>query len=163
MSKIIKIQPITLENFKPYGDILDSNGTPDKLINNNFCERYHDKALLDFQNGRAGISIFNATPRDLPYECTMLERHPYGSQAFIPMSENPFLIIVASNSNSEKPTDPQAFITNSGQGINIHKNIWHGVLTPLTLPGLFAVIDRIGPGKNLEEYYLENSLTVMIS
>ena len=60
MGEKIKIQPITIENFKPYGDILDCSGSPDKLINNNFCERYDDKAVLDFQNGRAGISIFNA-------------------------------------------------------------------------------------------------------
>ncbi|MFZ3581628.1 ureidoglycolate lyase [Loktanella sp. DJP18] len=147
---MIVATPLTAAAFAPFGDVLDARGDPDKLINAGLCERYHDRARLDFGNGRAGISIFNAAPRSLPYKCDLLERHPDGSQAFIPMTQNPFLVIVAPDEDGT-PGVPLAYITTPGQGINLHRGIWHGVLTPLHAPGLFAVIDRIGDGANLEE------------
>jgi ureidoglycolate lyase len=109
-------------------------------------------ASLDFAEGRAGISLFDAEPRSLPYRLEMVERHPEGSQAFIPMTMAPFLVIVAPDEKGA-PGRPQAFVTAPGQGINFHRGIWHGVLTPLSAPGLFAVIDRIGDGPNLEEHW----------
>jgi len=160
--KKIKAQNISKESFSAFGDILNIDGSPDKVINAGFCERYNDKAKLEFTNGKAGISIFNAKVRKLPYEFDMLERHPDGSQAFLPLSSNPFLVIVAKNNTENKPHEPQAFITEKNQGINIHRNIWHGVLTPLTAPGLFAVVDRIGPGDNLEEYFLTEKFQVIL-
>ncbi|MGJ8558585.1 MAG: ureidoglycolate lyase, partial [Sulfitobacter geojensis] len=118
------------------------------------CGRHHDRAHLDFgPEGRAGISIFNAEARSLPYELTLLERHPDGSQAFLPMTGNPFLVIVAADENGT-PGAPRAFMTAPHQGINFHRGIWHGVLTPLSAPGLFAVVDRIGNTANLEEVSL---------
>jgi ureidoglycolate lyase len=114
---------------------------------------------MDFgPDGRAGISIFRAETRALPYTCDLMERHPDGSQAFIPMSENPFLVIVAEDNNG--PTNPRAFLTKPGQGINFLRNTWHGVLTPLANPGLFAVVDRIGDTPNLEEHVLANPLQI---
>jgi ureidoglycolate lyase len=106
---------------------------------------------MDFSDGRAGISIFNAQPRTLPYTCDLLERHPDGSQAFIPMTQHPFLVIVAPDEDGS-PGTPQAFITKPGQAINLHRGTWHGVLIPLHAPGLFAVVDRIGSGANLQEH-----------
>ena len=134
--------------------MLDASGTPDKIINAGLCGRHHDRAHLDFgPEGRAGISIFNAEARSLPYELTLLERHPDGSQAFLPMTGNPFLVIVAADENGT-PGTPRAFMTAPHQGINFHRGIWHGVLTPLSAPGLFAVVDRIGNTANLEEVSL---------
>lgn len=151
MSGVIRIQPISAEGFAPFGELIDVSGDPDKIINQGMCGRYHDRATLDFAEGRAGISLFNATPRDLPYRLDLVERHPDGSQAFIPMSEHPFLVIVAPDEGG-KPGVPLAFETKPGQAINFHRGTWHGVLTPLHAPGLFAVVDRIGEGANLEEY-----------
>ncbi|MGH1579205.1 ureidoglycolate lyase [Planktotalea sp.] len=153
MIKIIA-QPITAATFAPFGDLIDCAGDPDAIINLGKCGRYHDRALMDFDGGRAGISFFKAELRALPYEFGLLERHPLGSQAFIPMSEHGFLVIVASDANGV-PTEPQAFLTEPGQGINFHKGTWHGVLTPLSGSGQFAVVDRIGDGDNLEEFLLE--------
>ncbi|WP_394155421.1 ureidoglycolate lyase [Loktanella salsilacus] len=147
---MIIAQPLTAANFAPFGDVLEARDAPDKLINAGLCGRYHDRAQMDFSDGRAGISIFNAQPRPLPYTCDLLERHPDGSQAFIPMTEHPFLIIVAPDQDGT-PGTPQAFITEPGQAINLHRGTWHGVLTPLHAPGLFAVVDRIGGGANLQE------------
>ena len=144
-------QPLTTAAFAPFGDVLEATGDF-RLINDGMCQRHHDRARMDFgPEGRAGISVFNATPRALPYEFTLLERHPEGSQAFVPMSQHPFLVIVAPDQDGT-PGTPQAFVTNGAQGINLHRATWHGVLTPLHAPGLFAVIDRIGATPNLEEY-----------
>ena len=160
MSMEIIIEPLTAEAFAAFGEILEAAGTPDKIINQGMCGRHHDLATLDFVNGRAGISIFDAQVRSLPYELTMMERHPEGSQAFVPMSYFPFLIIVAADANGA-PGIPRAFLSNAGQGINFHRNTWHGVLTPLHAPGLFCVIDRIGEGANLEDFFFDTPYVVV--
>lgn len=156
----LRCEHLTPTAFAPFGDVLDCAGNPDKRINAGKCGRYHDRAKLDFGiDGKAGISIFNAEPRALPYTCDLLERHPEGSQAFIPMSQHPFLVIVAEDDAG--PVRPRAFLTSPGQAINFHRNVWHGVLTPLHDPGLFAVVDRIGDTANLEEYPLPNPIIVI--
>lgn len=150
----IQSHRLTADAFTPYGDILEAVGTADKMINQDKCGRYHDLAKLDFVDGRAGISIFKSETYTLPFKLELVERHPEGSQAFIPMSNHPFLVIVADDHNNT-PTNPQAFVTTEGQGINFHRGVWHGVLSPLHDPGLFAVVDRIGEGSNLEEYHFK--------
>ncbi|MFN4010058.1 MAG: ureidoglycolate lyase [Pannonibacter sp.] len=157
----VMAQPLTAEAFSPYGDVLDTTGDPDRLINQGLCGRYHDRARLDFgADGRAGISLFKAEPRALPYQLDMVERHPDGSQAFIPMSLTSFLVIVAPDNNGE-PSTPLAFLTRPGQAINLHRGTWHGVLTPLDAPGLFAVVDRIGSSPNLQEHWFETPYVVL--
>lgn len=157
---MIRIEPLTPTAFTPFGDVLDTSGDPDRMINAGLCGRWHDRARLDFgPQGSAGISLFRSQSRTLPYRLDLLERHPLGSQAFIPMTNDPFLVIVAED-DSGSPIRIRAFRTAPGQGINLLRNIWHGVLTPLSPPGLFAVIDRVGPGNNLQEYTLLTPLTV---
>ncbi|WP_417599652.1 ureidoglycolate lyase [Pararhodobacter oceanensis] len=165
MTRTLITEPLTADAFAPFGDLLDASGAPDKLINQGMCGRYHDRAALDFgpetsPAGRAGISIFNAEPRAFPYVLELVERHPEGSQAFIPMHQNPFMVIVASDEGGT-PGTPRAFLTNGAQAINFHRNIWHGVLTPLSAPGLFAVIDRIGDTANLQEHWFDTPYTVV--
>ena len=162
MSREIRTEPLTAAAFAPFGDVLDAPGAPDKLINQGLCGRYHDRARLDFSpGGRAGISLFKAEPRALPYTLDLLERHPEGSQAFLPMSAHPFLVIAAPDEGGA-PGRPRAFLTAPGQGINFHRGTWHGVLTPLSPPGLFAVVDRIGATPNLEECWLDTPYVVEI-
>lgn len=152
--------PLTADAFAPFGDVLEVAGAPDKLINQGLCARFHDRACLDFgPDGRAGISIFDARPRSLPYLLEMVERHPEGSQAFIPMHDQPFLVIVAEDLGN-RPGAPLAFITNGAQALNFYCNTWHGVLTPLASPGRFAVIDRIGTTPNLQEYWFDTPWNV---
>ncbi len=151
---------LTPAAFAPFGDVIEVAGDPDKIINQGQCGRFHDRAALDFSDGRAGISLFNANPRALPYQLDMVERHPDGSQAFIPMTHQPFLVIVAPDENG-KPGEPVAFITSPGQAVNYRKGTWHGVLTPLHGPGLFAVVDRIGTGANLEEFWFDTPYEVV--
>lgn len=157
--------PLTPQAFAPFGEVLQATGQPDKIINEGMCGRWHDRAALDFgaettPPGRAGISLFLAEPRALPYTLTLLERHPEGSQAFIPMHQNPFLVIVAADAGG-MPGRPMAFITNGAQGVNYRRDTWHGVLAPLAAPGLFAVIDRIGDSPNLIEHRLAEPLIIV--
>lgn len=154
MTKTLKTAVLTAATFAPYGDVIEISGAPDKMINQGMCGRYHDLATLDFPDGRAGISLFDARARDLPHVVDMVERHPLGSQAFIPLSPLRFLVVVADDQGGT-PTNLSAFVTTPGQGINLHRGIWHGVLCPLNTPGKFAVIDRIGDGNNLEEHWFD--------
>lgn len=160
MSRDIVIAPLTAEAFAPYGDVIEASGAPSKLINRGKCGRYHDLAALDFADGKAGINVFAGEPYSLPLTLDMMERHPLGSQAFLPMSSDPFLVIVAEDSNGT-PSNIHAFKTRSGQGVNYHRNTWHGVLTPLDRKAFFAVVDRIGDGDNLEEYFFDECYRVV--
>ena len=159
MTVRIKAEKLTADAFAPYGDVLDASGEPDKLINQGRCGRFHDRATLDFADGRAGVSIFKGEMETLPLSLEMVERHPEGSQAFVPMSADPFLVVVARD-EAGTPVEPKAFLTESGQAINFHRGTWHGVLTPLSEPGLFAVVDRIGGGANLEEHWFDQNYII---
>ncbi|WP_375261528.1 ureidoglycolate lyase [Palleronia sp.] len=156
---MISPRPLTAEAFRPFGDVLEATGEPDRLINQGLCGRFHDRARLNFGNGRAGVSIFHAVPRSLPYQLDMVERHPEGSQAFVPMTQAPFLVVVAEGAGAA-PGPVHAFVTAPGQAINFLRGTWHGVLTPLHAPGLFAVIDRIGEDANLEEHWFETPMMI---
>ena len=159
MNNRVTVIALTAEAFAPYGDVMDASGVADKVINQGKCGRYHDKAKMDFSDGRAGISILQGEKETLPLTLKMMERHPEGSQAFVPMSSEPFLVVVARDADGA-PIDPKAFITAPGQGINFHRGTWHGVLIPLSEQGLFAVIDRIGDGANLEEHWFDEGYVV---
>jgi len=159
MTRRITIEPLTAAAFAPFGDLIAADGDPDKIINQGRCGRFHDLARLDFNGGRAGISLFVAETESFPVTIRMVERHPDGSQAFIPMSQTGFLIVVAPDAGGV-PDTPRAFVTQPGQAINFHRGTWHGVLTPLAAPGLFAVVDRIGTGANLEEHWFDTPYSV---
>ena len=159
MTNSLDISPLTADAFAPYGDIIKMSGAPTVMINQGMCGRFHDLATLDFSDGRAGISLFDAKARALPHVVDMVERHPDGSQAFIPLSPLQFLVVVADDADGT-PTNLKAFVTTPGQCINVHRNIWHGVLCPVNTSGQFAVIDRIGEGANLEEFWLDTPYVV---
>lgn len=164
MSAPVQIEPLTAAAFARFGDVISTAGAPDKIINQGRCDRFHDRARLDFgPDGRAGISLFRATPRRLPLMLDMIERHPLGSQAFIPMTPDPFLVIVAPTEPDGRPGAVRAFRTAPGQAVNILRGSWHGVLTPLSGTGVFAVIDRIGDAPNLEEHWFTAPIPVGVA
>lgn len=159
MQGSIRAVPITNKDFSPFGDLIELGSVEPKLINEGHCKRYSDLAKFDIYNGETGISLFHANIRQLPYQLTLLERHPLGSQTFIPMDGSTFMLIVAQDKNDE-PENPKAFLIGSNQGINIHRNVWHGVLTPLSGSGLFTVVDYVGDRENLEEFRLAEPIMI---
>ena len=161
MSRKVTTVPLTAAAFAPFGEVIEVTGPPDKIINQGMCGRHHDRATLDFwAGGRAGISLFDAKARQLPYSLDMVERHPDGSQAFIPVSGVPMLVTVAENADGV-PVNPRAFVSQPGQSINLHRGVWHGVLAPLGAPGQYIVVDRIGDSPNLEEHWFTEPFTVV--
>lgn len=159
MTTKLHLEPLTKLAFAPFGDVLEVAGDPDKIINQGLCGRYHDLAQIDIVDGRAGISLFNAQARRFPVTLDMVERHPLGSQAFLPMSIDPFIVVVAPDEDGT-PGQPRAFLTTPGQGVNYARGTWHGVLTPIHAPGLFAVVDRIGDGANLQEHWFDTPFII---
>ena len=153
-------EPLSVEAFAPFGDVLDTARPADFEINNGDVKRFHDRGMVDMApSGRVGLSLFSGRAQSLPYRFKMLERHPLGSQAFIPMQAAPFLVIVAPDENGV-PGAPRAFLTAPGQGINYHRGTWHGVMCPLSEPALFTVVDWIGDEQNLEEFWLDTPYMV---
>ncbi|MBN9251420.1 MAG: ureidoglycolate lyase, partial [Mesorhizobium sp.] len=118
MSAIVA-QPLTRESFAPFGDVIDVETSNHYPINNGKCERYHDLARPEVTgpNARVLISIARGTPYEFPLKLTMVERHPLGSQAFIPMSPKPFVVVVCPD-GPDGPGTPLAFLTSPGQGVN---------------------------------------------
>ena len=155
----ITAEPLTAKAFAPWGDVIEAAGAPDKMINAGLCGRYNDRARLDFGDGRAGLSLFDAEARHWPLRVDLLERHPEGSQAFMPLSGARMILVVADDAGGT-PANPRAFLSAPGQAVNLLRGTWHGVLAPLEARAQFAVLDRIGPGANLEEYPLTPPLTV---
>lgn len=155
----ISIEKLNQRAFAPFGDVLEAGTVTPTVINRGMCARYSDLANLDVdEGGRIAISVFEAKPYSLPLQLEMLERHPDGSQAFLPTTEQPFLVIVAADDNGQ-PATPRAFMTAPGQGVNYHRGIWHGVLTPFAASKFF-VVDRIGKGANLEEHWFNTPYVV---
>ncbi|CAN5594880.1 ureidoglycolate lyase [soil metagenome] len=160
-ARILVAEALTAEAFAPFGDVIEAAGAPDFSFNGAMADRFHDLARLDFAGAgaRPGISIAIARPYGLPHVLDLVERHPLGSQAFVPLDPAPFLVVVAPDAGG-RPGRPQAFLTRPGQGVNYLRGIWHGVLTPLGAPQRFLVIDRIAPGENLEEHRFAAAWTV---
>lgn len=153
MSARLTARPLTAEAFAPFGQVIAVGGafTP---INAGRCRRYTDLARPDILEGHTGISLFQAEIRSLPTPLALLERHPLGSQAFLPMGGSAYLVTVAED-QSGRPGPPIAFLARADQGIQLARGVWHAVLAPISGSGLFAVVDRIGPGANLEEHPLD--------
>lgn len=160
MTHTLEPQPLSRETFAPYGDVIDTNGAQHFAINAGFAERYHDLAKVDVTgaSGRPLISIFRGKPRTLPMAINLMERHPLGSQAFFPLSSHPFLIVVGSGEDECPPATLRAFISKPGQGVNYARNVWHHPLIALHAECDFLIVDRGGPGDNLQEIHYPDGL-----
>jgi ureidoglycolate lyase len=163
MSIELKARPLTQEAFSAYGSVIEKPGSESFLINNGNCRRHHALATADVvgEGGNVGISIFAGQPYKLPLSLAMVERHPLGSQAFYPLGDRQWLVIVCDDQNGT-PANPQVFLAEPDQGINLNRGVWHGVLTPLEVASDFLVVDRVGEGDNLQEHYFGTPYTVTI-
>jgi|TARA_B100001741_G_scaffold243735_1_gene204893 ureidoglycolate lyase len=142
--------PITKENFLKFGDVISTKEIKPLEINNGFAKRYDGIANLSTssEKGETAISIFSALKRKFPLKIDMMEKHPLGSQAFIPMKETTFLVFVAPEGDVPNLNKIESFIVPPGIGINYNPGIWHFPLIS-TEDMNFLVVDRKGPGENL--------------
>ena len=155
----LTIEPLTKSAFAPFGDVIELEGAREIPINLGTTLRYHDLARVDVadEGGRPLISLFRGQPRALPFEVTMLERHPLGSQAFLPMTNKPYLVVVAPAGMLDSQA-VRAFVTRGWQGVNYAKGVWHHPLIALDEVSDFIVVDRGGQGHNCDEQTLPRSL-----
>ena len=149
-------QALTAKGFAAYGDVIEADPTSEKhfSINGGLIERFNDLAHVDVttESGRPliNLAICNHATQ-FPYQVPLLERHPLGSQAFIPMDDTPMIVVVAPAGDTIVPEKIEAFITNGEQGINYHKGVWHMPMSPLKAGIKMLMIDRGGPGHNCDE------------
>lgn len=144
--RALPVLPLTAQLFAPFGDVIDTGHAEAFAINDGTAQRFNDLARVDVtaQGGRTGMSVFRGDPMKFPLELAAMERHPLGSQAFMPLSGRPFLVVVAQDVNG-KPGEPTAFLSNGRQGINFHRNVWHHSLLTLHETSDFLVVDRLAP------------------
>ena len=148
--RIIKPIPMTKENFSKFGDMIGTENIKSIEINNGYANRFDDIAKIDTanNNGETTISIFSALKRSFPMKIDMMEKHPLGTQAFIPMKETTFLTLVAPEGKKLEMDKIESFVVPKGKGVNYKTGIWHFPLIS-TVDMDFLVVDRKGPGENL--------------
>ena len=141
MPKILPVRPLRQETFAPFGHVIEADPARMRLINGGNTER------------------FRGQPRAFPYQLTMMERHPFGSQSFSPLNGRPYLVVV-SEDDGGRPAEPQVFLAGGEQGVNYRRNVWHHPLMTLDAPSDFLVVDRDGPGNNLEEFFFDDPFLI---
>ncbi|ORE98494.1 ureidoglycolate lyase [Aurantimonas sp. 22II-16-19i] len=154
--RIVRPRPLTKSAFAPFGDVIETDGAEERLINAGTTTRYHDLARVDVAagGGRPLISIFRGQAFALPVEIAMFERHPLGSQAFVPLAGRPWLVVVAKDAGG-KPGEPFAFLASGTQGVNYAAGVWHHPLLALEATSDFLIVDRGASDANLEEVFLD--------
>ncbi len=163
MSEItIRALPITPERFAPYGDVIHASADSKAAMNDARFERFSRLAEVDAEGRHASISIARCKmPTSLPYRFDLIERHPLGSQAFIPLSHFKFFVVVAPAAESAEPEDLRAFVTNGSQGVNYHKGVWHMPMIALEGGQEFLIVDCGADGENCEEHYFSDPVTLL--
>ena len=157
----IFVSKLTRQAFADFGDVIETDGADNFEINNGSTIRYHDLAKVETlgENASTLVNIFRGDEKKFPLEIDMMERHPFGSQAFIPLQGRPFLVVVSKDLDGV-PGTPQAFLAQGKQGVNYAANIWHHPLLALKPDSDFLVVDRGGDGDNLEEYFFDKAFII---
>jgi ureidoglycolate lyase len=140
---VLRLEPLTAAAFAPFGQVIEARGSHQR-INDGDAERYHDLAQIDTTagGGRTLVNIFRARPHTLPLKLKLVERHQLGSQLFMPLSPQRFLVVVAAAGPSPRADDLRCFLASEGQGVNLSRGTWHHPLLALGEGGDFLVIDR---------------------
>lgn len=149
-------EPLTTDAFAPFGDVIDAASAKAALdINQGHTIRFDDLANIDVREsgGEVSVSIFRSTPMATPVVIRVMERHPLGSQAFVPLQGRPYLVVVAPRGTFDAGA-VRAFAARGDQGVNYAKGVWHHYLLALETVSDFLVIDRRGPGENCDDVVL---------
>jgi ureidoglycolate lyase len=151
--RVLPVEPLTAEAFRPFGDVIEARtGGPHFPINGGRAERFHDLASVDTSEGRGRpvISVVRSQASSLPLELMLLERHLRGSQAFVPLSQAAFLVVVAPAGDAPAPEQVRCFLPAPGQGVNYARGTWHHPLIALSDGADFLVVDRAGPDGEID-------------
>ena len=148
---LLQVEPLTQAAFAPFGEVVEMDGSHHYPINQGFAERFNDLATVDASDGGGvtNVSLVAAKARSLPINLLLMERHPLGSQIFYPLQDRPWLVVVCGQ--PDDAASYKAFRATGRQGVNYAKGAWHHPLLALDEGSHFIVIDRKGPGVNLEE------------
>ena len=162
MKIVIKPKKITGKNFKKFGDLISTKKTKPIDINNGYAKRFNDLINIDVSKdkGRAIISIFNAKKRSFPMKIDMMEKHPLGSQAFIPMEDTKFLVFVAPRGDKPDINKIQSFLVPKQTGVNYKAGIWHFPLISMKNMN-YLIVDRKGKGNNLVIYKFKKDKIIL--
>lgn len=156
----LKPEPLTAEAFAPYGEVLEpANATEVRVINHGNTQRFHQLASVEVGEGSGLLSIFRSHPLPRPILLKVMEVHPLGSQAFMPLSPRPYLVVVAGQGEFD-PANLRVFLAAPGQGVNYHKGCWHHYSLALEETSDFLVVDRDGPGNNCLEVFLDEEIVI---
>jgi ureidoglycolate lyase len=155
---MIPVEPLTKNAFSRFGDVIEIDGAERIAINQGFAERVNGLAQIDVaaEHGTVNVSLFTAKARPAPIAVKLMERHPLGTQLFYPLQDNPWLVLVCDDPRA--PASYRAFWASGRQGVNYARNVWHHPLLVLADAARFIVVDRAGPGNNLEEMWLDHAL-----
>jgi ureidoglycolate lyase len=162
--KTLSIQPLSREAFAPFGEVIMLEGAKHYPINAGTTERFHALAGVDAseQNGLPIISLFRGQPHPLPLPITVMERHPLGSQAFVPVTQSAddeYLVVVAPPGEFDA-AQLKAFLARGFQGVSYARGVWHHPLISLHKVSDFVIVDRIGPGNNCDEIPLDGQIVL---
>ncbi len=153
----LRPEPLTRDGFAAYGDVIESAPRASAAMNEARFERVDDLCDVDVGDGRVSISVARCrTPTSLPLRLDMVERHPLGSQAFVPLRPSRMVVVVAPPGESVEASDLRAFVSNGRQGINYHRGTWHMPLIAFEAGQEFLVIDRAGGEPNCEQHDLDD-------
>lgn len=158
----LNLKPLTQEDFAPFGDVIQKQGRYPEEINYGQTRKYAGLAQVEVgdKEGTATLHIYRSRPVSLPFKIEVMENHPLGSQAFIPLQKRPFVVVVAPPSQALHFKSIQGFFTNGEQGVNLHKGVWHHYQLSLDETCDYLVIDRGGPGDNTIEQHLKQVLYI---
>ena len=160
---LLRPVPLTREGFRPFGDVIEMEGSAHVTINQGFTERFNDLCAVDvaLEGGETNVSLFLGQPRPAPVEIRLMERHPLGSQAFVPLQDRPWLLLVAGDVHDV--ASYRAFTATGRHGVNYARNVWHHPLLVLDADSRFLIIDRKGPGNNLEEVWFADDKVIRLT
>ena len=158
----LSARPLNKATFAAFGEVIELVDAQQIQINDGLTTRFHDLFTIDVNDvgGKPIVSLFRSAPLPLPHRVRVMERHPHGSQAFLPLDQLPFLILVAADVTPVTAADLSLFITNGQQGVNFYKNTWHHFQIVLDEQRDFIVVDRGGAGDNLQETRIEDEVWI---
>ncbi|MEM6818713.1 MAG: ureidoglycolate lyase [Pseudomonadota bacterium] len=156
----VSVVPITAAAFAPFGEVIEPAEQTAAMVNGQRFERFDALANVHCGDAPVNIGIMRcATATTLPCEMTVVERHPLGSQAFLPLDTLHYVIAVAPPQPQPDPTLFQGFVVPPRTGINMRAGVWHVPLLGSKVGQTFAVIDR-ATEDNCDEVTLSTALRI---